>query len=109
MNDDEALAALIAEFDRDPGLSRANPDEIWVRARVDEILEGGRPALRALGVAQLLTLDAAVAVLVWMLLGAEPVVPLLGLALPKVFVAALAASIAHTAATLGGALAAAQG
>ena len=109
MNDDEALGALRAEFNREPGLQRANPDEIWVRARVDEILEGDRPALRALSMVQLLALDAVVAVLVWMLLGAEPVVALFGLALPKALVAALASSIAHAAATLGGALSAAQG
>lgn len=109
MNDDDAIGALRAEFDREPGLRRANPEEIWVRARVDEILERDRPALRALGAVQFLTLDAAVAALAWMLLGAEPVVPLFGLALPKVLVAALAASVAHAAATLGGALSAAQG
>lgn len=105
MNDDEALRA---EFDRDPGLSRADPDEIWVRARVAEIFEGGRPALRALGALQLLTLDAIVAVLTWVLLGASPVVPLFGLALSKVLVVALAVSMAHVTAILGGALSAAQ-
>ncbi len=103
MNDDEALRA---EFDRDPGLSRADPDEIWVRARVAEILEGGRPALRALGAVQLLTLDAIVAVLIWLL--ASPIVPLFGLALSKVLVVALAVSMAHVTAILGGALSAAQ-
>ena len=100
MKDDEAMDALRAEFERDPGLSRANPDEIWVRARVAEILEDGdRPALRALGVVPLLALDATAAVLAWTLL--DPVVPLFGLALSKVLVAALAASATHTAATLG--------
>lgn len=100
MNDDEALAVLRAEFERDPGLPRPSPDEIWVRARVADILEGDRPALRALGAVQLLTLDAIVAVLVWVLLGASPVVPLFGLALSKVLVVALAASAAHAAQSL---------
>jgi len=102
MNDDEAIGALRAELDREVILSRANPDEIWVRARVAEILEGDRPALRALSLVQLLTLDAIVAVLAWVLL--DPVVPLFGLGLSKALVAALATSVAHAAATLGGVL-----
>jgi len=94
MNDDEAIRALRAEFERDPGLARADPGEIWLRARLDGILEEGRrPALRALGLVPLLALDATAAVLAWTLL--DPVVPLFGLALSKVLVAALAASAAH--------------
>lgn len=99
MKDDEALGALQAEFERDPGLSRIAADEIWVCARVAEILDGDRLAHRALGVVQLLTLDAVVAVLAWVLLGPAPVVPFFGLTLSRIVVAALAASIAHTVAT----------
>ena len=110
MNDEEAFAILFAEFDRDPGLARANADEIWARARVDEILEGdrSRPPHRLLGIVQLLTLDAIVAALIWTILGAAPVVSLLGFTLSKVLVVALAVSITHATATLSGVLSAAQ-
>lgn len=110
MNDDEALAALRAEFDREPGLARASADEIWARARIAEVLAGdrSRPIHRLLGIVQLFTLDAVVAALIWSILGAAPVVSLFGLTLSKVLVVALAAAIAHATATLRGVLSAAQ-
>lgn len=110
MTDEEAFGALRAEFARDAGLARVKADEIWVRSRVDEILEAGRPrpALRALGFLQLLTLDTAAAALSWSLLGEAPAVPLWGLALSKLLVVALVTATAHTAATLSRALATAR-
>lgn len=92
MNDDEAIRALISEFDRDPALPRRASDEIWVRARVDEIQESDRPALRLVPV---LALDATAAVLAWSLLP-EPLT-LLGLGLSKALAVALAASVTHAA------------
>lgn len=95
------LRALHEEGLRDSGLSRANPEEIWVRARVDEILEGQHPGplRKLLGLAQLAALDAAVAVLAWTILGDTLLVPALGLVLSKSLVVALVTGVAHTTVT----------
>src|SRR5262249_32711739 len=67
-------------------------------------------AQRALALAQVLLFDAAAAALAWWLLDydAAQATPLLGLAVVRPLVAALAAVVAHATMTLGGTLAAAR-
>lgn len=56
---------LLRDELRKPADASGSASEIWIRARLDALLEDDRRAVRILGIVQLLAADGAAAALVW--------------------------------------------